>query len=114
MALYDVKFFVRDFDRETLYEKINERVDKMIDDGLVKEVEDLLKKYGSFPRAFQAIGYKELIEYFDGKTTLENAVEKIKQNTRNYAKRQLTYIRHQFPVEYYKDSEDLLRIINNG
>lgn len=112
--IYDVKFFVRDIDRNELYERINLRVDKMIDEGLVDEVKALYKKYGSSPRAFQAIGYKELIDYLEGKCSLEESIEKIKQNTRNYAKRQLTYIRHQFPVQYYKDNQELLRIIKNG
>lgn len=112
--IYYVKFFVRDIDRDELYTRINFRVDKMVEEGLVDEVKTLYKKYGSSPRAFQAIGYKELIDYLEGKCSLEESIGKIKQNTRNYAKRQLTYIRHQFPVQYYKDNEELLRIIKNG
>ena len=113
-CLYDAKFFVREMDRDELYSRINKRVDLMIKEGLVEEVKNLYEKYGSSPRALQAIGYKETIGYFEGKYDLENMIELIKKNTRNYAKRQLTFIRHQFPVSYYKDSEDLLRIINNG
>ena len=112
--LYDVRFFVRDIDRDLLYKRIDSRVDQMLEKGLFDEVKNLYKKYGASPRAFQAIGYKELIACLEGKTNYETAVEKIKQNTRNYAKRQLTYIRHQFPVEYYKNNEDLLEIITNG
>ena len=112
--LYDVRFFVRDLDRDLLYKRIDLRVDQMLEKGLYSEVKNLYKKYGASPRAFQAIGYKELIACLEGKTNYETAVEKIKQNTRNYAKRQLTYIRHQFPVEYYKNNEDLLEIITNG
>ena len=112
--LYDVRFFVRDIDRDLLYKRIDSRVDQMLEKGLFDEVKNLYKKYGASPRAFQAIGYKELIACLEGKTSYETAVEKIKQNTRNYAKRQLTYIRHQFPVEYYKNNEDLLEIITNG
>ena len=111
--IYEVSFFVKDIDRDELYNRINKRVDKMISDGLVNEVEDLYKRYGSSPRAFQAIGYKELISYFKGEYSLEVAIEKIKQNTRNYAKRQLTYIRHQFPVQFYKNNEELLEKIKN-
>lgn len=111
--IYDVKFFVRDINRDDLYEKINKRVDKMVEDGLENEVRNLYVKYGSKPRAFQAIGYKELILYFKNELSLDKAIELIKKNTRNYAKRQLTYIRHQFPVEYYKNTEDLLEKINN-
>ena len=111
--IYDVNFFVRDIDRDELYSRINKRVDLMIKEGLVKEAKTLFDKYGDSPRALQAIGYKELYPYFKGEVSLEEAVEQIKQNTRNYAKRQLTYIRHQFPVQYYKNTQDLLEIINN-
>lgn len=109
--VYDAKFFVKNTPRELLYERINARVDEMMQKGLLKEAESLYKKYGDSPHALQAIGYKELITYLKGETTLEEAVELIKKNTRNYAKRQLTFIRHQFPVTYYKNNADLLEII---
>ena len=112
--IYDVRFFVRDINRNELYERINKRVDKMIEEGLENEVRNLYVQYGPNLRAFQAIGYKEFIAYFKGQCSYEETIEKIKQNTRNYAKRQLTYIRHQFPVQFYANNEDLLRIINNG
>ena len=112
--LYDVNFYVRDIDRDLLYKRIDSRVDQMLEKGLFDEVKSLFKKYGSSPRAFQAIGYKELIACLEGQISYDEAVDKIKQNTRNYAKRQLTYIRHQFPVKYYKDNKDLLEIIANG
>ena len=112
--LYDASIFVRDIDREILYKKIDKRVDEMMAQGLLDEVKELYAKYGDKPRAFQAIGYKELFSYLKGEYSLEDAVEKIKQNTRNYAKRQVTYIKHQFSVQFYKDNEDLLGIINNG
>ena len=111
--IYDAKFFVREMDRDELYSLIDKRVDKMIDEGLVNEVKILFKKYGEEARSLQAIGYKEIIAYLKGEYDLETAINKIKQNTRNYAKRQLTYIRHQFPVTYYENSGDLLEIINN-
>lgn len=110
--IYDVRFFVRDLDREILYEKINTRVDLMMKEGLFDEVKNLLQKYDSKLNAFQAIGYKELVDVINGNDSLEHAVELIKQHTRNYAKRQMTYIRHQFPVEFYKDNQDLWRILN--
>lgn len=112
--IYDVRFFVRDINRNELYERINKRVDKMIEEGLENEVRNLYVQYGPNLRTFQAIGYKEFIAYFKGQCSYEETIEKIKQNTRNYAKRQLTYIRHQFPVQFYANNEDLLRIINNG
>ena len=111
--IYDVRFFVRDFDRDLLYKNIDMRVDTMIEKGLENEVKDLYVKYGKNCRALQAIGYKEFIEYFEHKINREEAIALIKKNTRNYAKRQLTFIRHQFPVEFYQDTADLLRIINN-
>ena len=112
--IYDVRFFVRDINRDELYERINKRVDLMVKEGLVDEVKNLFSKYGDKPHAFQAIGYKEIISSLKGEISLTDSFELIKKNTRNYAKRQLTYIRHQFPVEYYKDNEELLEIINNG
>lgn len=112
--LYDAKFFVREMEREELYNRINKRVDLMVKNGLVDEVKQLVDKYGSSCRSLQAIGYKEIIEYFDGKISLDDAIELIKKNTRNYAKRQMTYIRHQFPVIFYKENEDILKEIENG
>ena len=107
----DVRFFVKDMPREKLYELINKRVDKMIEDGLVDEVKTLYEKYGDTPTSMQAIGYKELIEYFKGNSSLDESIELIKKHTRNYAKRQMTYIRHQFPTIFYKDDEELVRLI---
>jgi len=80
-----------DMDREQLYHNINQRVDEMMQSGLLEEVKQLLP-YRKF-NALQTVGYTELFEYLDGKTSLEQAVENIKQNTRNYAKRQLTWFR---------------------
>lgn len=111
--VYDAKFFVRNMERETLYSLIDKRVDKMIEEGLLDEVTTLVNKYGKDSKSFQAIGYKELIPVIEGKEKLEDAVELIKKNTRNYAKRQVTYIRHQFPVKFYKNTQDLMEILKN-
>lgn len=111
--IYDAKFFVKDMPRELLYENINKRVDKMMNNGLIDEVKSLSDKYGFDAQAMQAIGYKEFKDYFDNKMSLEDTVELIKKNTRNYAKRQMTFIRHQFDVIYYKDTNDLIRIIED-
>ncbi len=78
--------------REFLYERINKRVDIMVQKGLVEEAFDVYKQ-GGLKTAHQAIGYKELIPYFEGKESLEICIEKIKQETRRYAKRQLTWFR---------------------
>lgn len=89
---YDAKILVLfEPDREKLYKNINDRVDKMFDAGLIDEVKGLLKYQNC--QSMQAIGYKETAEYLEGRITLSDAKELIKQNSRNYAKRQITYFR---------------------
>ena len=90
---YDFKVFAIDMDREKLYNRINRRVDIMLEQGLVEEVKKLKEKYNHFPTAMQGLGYKEVVEYLNEKCTYEEMVEKIKQETRRYAKRQLTWFR---------------------
>ena len=90
---YDYKVFAIDWEREKLYERINKRVDIMIENGLIEEVENLLKKYKEFPTAMQGVGYKEVVEYLNGYLTKEEMIDKIKQETRRYAKRQITWFR---------------------
>lgn len=83
--------FAVDWDRAQLYERINHRVDLMMNDGLLTEVKDLLPH--KTLNALKTVGYKELISYLEGEMNLEKAVELIKQHSRNYAKRQLTWLR---------------------
>ena len=90
---YDYKIFVLNMDREKLYDRINKRVDIMIEDGLIDEVKQLLKKYREFPTAMQGLGYKEVVEYLENKLTKVEMIEKIKQETRRYAKRQITWFK---------------------
>lgn len=90
---YDYYVFAIDMDREKLYERINKRVDIMLEQGLVEEVKQVTEKYKNMPTAIQGLGYKEVIEYLDGKCTYDEMVEKIKIETRHYAKRQLTWFR---------------------
>ena len=90
---YDYKVFAINIDREILYNRINKRVDQMLEDGLIKEVEDIYGKYNSFPTAMQGIGYKEVVEYLQKNISKEEMIEKIKQESRRYAKRQLTWFR---------------------
>ena len=91
---YNYVVFALNWDREVLYERINQRVDIMLEQGLIKEVDDLIKKYGDkMPTAMQGLGYKEVKQYFDKELTKEEMIEKIKQETRRYAKRQLTWFR---------------------
>jgi len=86
-------FFVLEKDRKQLYEKINQRVDKMMDDGLLKEVESLLPYQEE--KSLQTVGYSELFSYLRGDITLSQAVDFIKRNSRRYAKRQMTWFRNQ-------------------
>jgi len=91
---YNYVVFALDWEREELYERINKRVDIMLEQGLIKEVEQLIEKYGTnMPTAMQGLGYKEVKQYFDKELTKEEMIEKIKQETRRYAKRQLTWFR---------------------
>lgn len=109
--VFDAKFYVRNMDREILYDLINKRVDKMMESGLLDEVKNLIAKYGENCKSLQAIGYKELIPVLHGEYSLQEGVELVKKNSRNYAKRQVTYIKHQFPVNFYKNTQDLLEIL---
>ena len=90
---YEYKVFAINMNREKLYERINIRVDKMIENGLIEEVENLKKKYNHFPTAMQGLGYKEVVEYLQNQITRDEMIEKIKQESRRYAKRQLTWFR---------------------
>lgn len=90
---YDYCMFAIDMDREKLYERINKRVDLMIKNGLIEEVKQLLEKYNEFPTAMQGLGYKEVVSYLNDEMTKEEMIEKLKMETRRYAKRQLTWFR---------------------
>lgn len=93
-SVYDLEMFGLTMDREKLRERINRRVDRMIEGGLLDEVKDLVARgYERFLTSQQAIGYKELIGYLEGETSLEEAVDTLKARTRQYAKRQLTWFR---------------------
>lgn len=104
---YDYNVFALDMDREKLYERINKRVDKMLEDGLVNEVKKINEKYDSFPTAMQGLGYKEVVEYLDNKVSYEEMVEKIKSETRHYAKRQLTWFRKNKENIWLNAEEDI-------
>ncbi len=90
---YDFKVFAINMDRNILYDRINKRVDKMIENGLIEEVKSLLNKYKKFPTAMQGLGYKEVVEYLQGHITKEELIEKIKMESRRYAKRQITWFK---------------------
>ena len=93
--VYDALVIVLDTDRNILYERINRRVDKMFDDGWVLEAKEIKDKYNY--KNIKDIGYSEIFDYLDNKMTLEETKELIKQKTRNYAKRQLTWFRNKLP-----------------
>ena len=104
-----VKFYFLNPNRDELYEKINARVDLMMEKGLVNEVQGLLRQYNFSQTARAAIGYKEVIEYLQGDYSLEECIELIKKRTRNYAKRQVTFFKHQLPCIEFDNKEALLQ-----
>ena len=99
--LYDAKFIGLTTDRNTLYERINKRVDIMVKDGLVEEVKALYDKNIRSKAIMTGIGYKELYEYFDGNITLDEALDLIKQRSRKYAKRQYTWFNNQMDIKWF-------------
>ena len=91
---YDVEWIMPELkSREWLYDRINKRVDLMAEQGIVEETKTLLAKHGRIKNFTETIGYKEILSYLDGDLTLDEALDKLKQHTRNYAKRQLTWFR---------------------
>ena len=104
-----VKFYFLNPNRDELYAKINARVDLMMEKGLVNEVKGLIARFDLSQTAKAAIGYKEVIEYLEGKYNLEECTELIKKRTRNYAKRQVTFFKHQLPCIEFSDKEALLK-----
>lgn len=90
---YDYTVYALNWEREKLYERINKRVDIMIEQGLIEEVKEIYEKYDKFSTAMQGLGYKEVVQYLEREITKEEMIEKIKQETRRYAKRQLTWFR---------------------
>jgi len=91
------------YEREKLYQRINQRVDRMIADGLIAEVESLLPHQSL--KSLQTVGYSELFRYFAGEIGKTEAIDSIKQHTRNYAKRQITYFTNRFPTRWIASAE---------
>jgi len=111
---YNYKVFALNMDREVLYNRINLRVDLMLEKGLIEEVSNLKEKYNQFPTAMQGLGYKEVVEYLEGDINKEEMIEKIKMETRRYAKRQLTWFRKNKETIWLnaeKDKEENIREI---
>lgn len=99
--LYDVIFVGLTTDREILYDRINKRVDIMLENGLIEEAKKIYDTNIRSKAVLTPIGYKELFEYFDGNITLDESLELIKQRSRKYAKRQYTWNNHQFNVNWF-------------
>lgn len=115
---YDFLYFVLTHKRDVLYERIEKRIDKMVEEGLISEVDNLLKKgYDSSLVSMQGLGYKELIPYLNGECSLEEALYILKRDTRHFAKRQLTWFRRERDVRWLDKSrmsdEEILKEILN-
>lgn len=120
---FDFAYFVLTMDRKKLYERIDKRVDLMFDMGLVEEVKALMAKgYDKSLVSMQGIGYKEVIDYLNGKTSLEECIDIIKRDTRHFAKRQLTWFKREKVVTYIDKDEfvsedkclkEMLRVCNS-
>ena len=109
---YDYKVFALYWDREELYNRINKRVDIMLEQGLIDEVKNIVKKYEKFPTAMQGLGYKEVVEYLNNETTEEEMIEKIKMETRRYAKRQMTWFRKNKQTIWLNGNENIQNNVN--
>lgn len=105
--IYEVCFVGLTLPRDVLYERINKRVDLMIEKGLLEETRNLFDKYGEYNyKSLQAIGYKELFSYYKNELSYEDAIELIKKKSRNYAKRQYTWFNNQFDVKWFEVNLD--------
>ncbi|MBG9859333.1 tRNA (adenosine(37)-N6)-dimethylallyltransferase MiaA [Bacillus wiedmannii] len=114
--LYDVSLIGLTMDREMLYDRINLRVDIMMDQGLLEEVEGLYNRGIRDCQSIQAIGYKEIYDYFEDRVSLEEAVSQLKTNSRRYAKRQLTWFRNKMDITWFdvtggEKTSEILRYI---
>lgn len=99
--LYDVALIGLTMDRDVLYQRINHRVDLMVENGLMNEVKQLYDQGLRDTQSIKAIGYKEIYDYFDGKVSYDEALNQLKQNSRRYAKRQLTWFRNKLDVKWF-------------
>ncbi len=111
--LYDFTLIGLTRDRDGLYDKINNRVEEMFKEGLLEEVETLYKTNKDSKILKSAIGYKEVIDYLEGNISLEEAKELIKRNSRRYAKRQYTFFKHQFTIEWFDTKDGVESTIND-
>lgn len=106
IILYETIIIGLRADRDNLYHKINSRVDQMIEDGLIDEVKNLFQKYPNSKQLQSTIDYKEFIPYLNNENTLEDVINKMKQNSRNYAKRQYTWFNNKLDVNWFQTNYD--------
>ncbi|OGL66711.1 hypothetical protein A2856_03020 [Candidatus Uhrbacteria bacterium RIFCSPHIGHO2_01_FULL_63_20] len=99
--------------REELNRRIDERVERMVAEGLVDEVRSLKKKYGCDTESMTGIGYRQICAFLDGKTSLASAVEEVKKATRDYAKRQLTWFKRDARIRWVKNGEEAIRLVES-
>jgi tRNA dimethylallyltransferase len=104
--LYETALLGLTMDRDKLYSRINKRVDLMVEEGLIEEVQMLYHQGVREVQSVQAIGYKEIYEYLEGRTSLDRAIETLKKNSRRYAKRQLTWFRNKMDVTWFDMTEE--------
>lgn len=109
----EAHFFALDIDRKLLYEHLDERVNKMVEAGLFEEVENLLKKHPHNARAFEAIGYKQVVQGKQCNLTKAEIIADIQKATRNYAKRQIAYFKHQLPTIWVKSWDEVANILED-
>lgn len=111
--LFDVLELGISVPKEKLKDRINRRIDLMMEDGLIQEVKNLIKKYGYDQQAFDAIGYREIIQLLNNKTTLKRAIELMKINTWHYAKRQMTWFKKDQKIHWIKNYREAEKMIKN-
>ena len=111
---YEYRMYGIEWDREILYERIEKRVDIMVEEGLIEEVKNLLQKYVLSKTSIQGLGYKEVIEYLENKVTYDEMIEKLKMETRRYAKRQLTWFRRDRRICWCKLDEIVEKILEEN
>ena len=104
---YDYRVFGLHWEREVLYDRINQRVDQMLKQGLIQEVETIWKKYKEFPTAMQGLGYKEVVQYLKEEVSYEEMEENIKRESRRYAKRQMTWFRAIPSIKWLEGEEKI-------
>ncbi|WP_102692585.1 tRNA (adenosine(37)-N6)-dimethylallyltransferase MiaA [Rummeliibacillus pycnus] len=111
--LYKHRIIGLNMNRDLLYSRINQRVDLMMEKGLLEEVKDLYNRGIRDVQSIKAIGYKELYAYLEGNVSLDEAIAQLKQNSRRYAKRQLTYFRNKMDIDWYDAELGTIKIIDN-